>query len=86
MRAVLSLLLLAGCSFPDLAMAPDGQMGPAPRLSPLDPLVEGVPERDPGADEALEARAKALRKRASALPKDPIEPETRQAMEEVASP
>lgn len=84
MRAVLALLILAGCAFPDLATAPDGPQGPAPRLLPVDPLVEGVAEPDPEADAALEARADALRKRAAALPKNPIESDDRRAMEAVA--
>lgn len=86
MRAVLSLLLLAGCSFPDLAMAPEEPPGPAPRLEPLAPLVEDTAEPDPEADAALESRAAALRRRAAALPSDPIEPEIRRAMESVARP
>lgn len=89
MRTALSpilLVLLAGCSFPELAMAPEESPGPAPRLAPLAPLVEGMVEPDPEADAALEARADALRERASALPHDSIEPETRRAMESVGRP
>ena len=83
MRSALFILLLAGCSFPELAKAPEEPPGPAPRLAPIAPLVEGVAEPDPEADAALEARAAALRKRSSALPSDLIEPETRRAMEAV---
>lgn len=83
MRFALSLLLLAGCSFPELAVAPDGPSGPAPQLSPLEPLVGNLAEPDPDADAKLESRAAALRKRAAALPDDPIEPKTRRAMESV---
>lgn len=86
MRTALLLLLLAGCSFPELAMAPEEPAGPAPRLAPLAPLVEDGVEPDPDADAALEARAEALRRRAAALPSDPIEPETRRAMESLSRP
>ena len=65
-------------------MAPEKPAGAPPRLAPIAPLVEGTAEPDPEADAALESRAEALRRRASALPRDPIEPETRRAMEEVA--
>lgn len=45
----------------------------------------GIPRRpanlDPERDRVLEARTAALRKRAEALPTDPIEPEKRAAME-----
>lgn len=82
MRAVLCLLLVAaGCSYPELARAPDSPTGPPPRLAPLDPLLEEPAERDVEAEAALEERAAALRARAAALPSDPIEPETRAAME-----
>lgn len=82
MRAVLCLVLIAtGCSYPELALAPDTPSGPPPRLSPLDPLLEETAEQDPEADAALEERAAALRARAAALPENPIEPETRAAME-----
>jgi hypothetical protein len=84
MRAIIFLLLAAGCSFPELAHAPEGPSAPAPKLSPIAPLVEGVAEPDPEADEELESRADELRKRASRLPRDPIEPRTRRAMETVA--
>jgi hypothetical protein len=86
MRAALSLLLLAGCSFPELAMAPEEPSGPAPLLAPVPPLVEEDEVPDADADAELESRANALRKRAAALPEDPIEPDTRRAMESVARP
>ncbi len=74
-------LLLAGCSYPELAMAPAGKMEPPPPLVPLGSLTEETAAPDPDADAALEARAAALRGRAAALPADAIEPETRAAME-----
>jgi hypothetical protein len=86
MRVALTLLLLAGCSFPELAMAPEGPSGPAPRIAPLGPLVQTDEAPDPHADAELESRADALRKRAATIPEDPIEPETRRAMESVARP
>lgn len=86
MRTALLVLFLAGCSFPELAKAPEGARGPAPRLAPISPLLEETAEPDPEADAALEARAEALRTRAAALPRDPIEPDRRRAMESVSRP
>lgn len=83
MRVLLCLFLVAGCSYPELALAPDTPAGPPPSLSPLDPLLEETAVKDDEADTALEERAAALRARAAALPDDAIEPETRAAMEAV---
>ncbi len=86
MRSVSSLIALlaaTGCSYPELALAPDTPAGPPPELAPLPPLLEETAEEDPEADAALEARAAALRTRAAALPTDAIEPATREAMEAV---
>ncbi len=79
--ALCFLLLVAGCSYPELAYGPDAPTGAPPPLVPLGSLMEETAEPDAEADAALEARAAALRARAAALPADGIEPETRAAME-----
>ncbi len=81
----LAVVLAAGCSYPELARAPEMPSGPPPVLAPLGPLLTDGVEPDPEADAALEERAAALRARAAALPADPIEPQTRSAMEAAAA-
>ena len=78
------LLFAAGCDYPELARAPETPSGPPPELVPLGALGAGGAEPDAAANAALEARAAALRARAAALPADPIEPDTRAAMEAAA--
>lgn len=66
------LLLVAACSFPELAQAPDTPRGPPPGLSPLGPLVTKTAEPDVEADTELMQRAKSLRIRAAGIPRRPI--------------
>ena len=86
MRAALFILLTAGCSYPELAHAPEERRGPPPALSPLGQLLDPQAEPAPEADAELEARGNELRARAAEIPADPIEPELRQAMEAAGQP
>jgi hypothetical protein len=79
----LGLATVAACDYPELAMAPGAASGPPPPLLPLDPLLVETAVPDPEEDAAIEARAAALRQRAAEVPADPIEPETRAAMEAI---
>lgn len=74
MRALIPLVLLAaaGCSYPELARAPD-KLGETPRIAPLagglvvsDADTTGTESFVEG-DQALEARAADLRRRAGGL-------------------
>jgi hypothetical protein len=81
--ALLCLLAGAACDYPELAMAPETPSSLPPPLLPIDPLLVETAVPDAEEDAALEARAAALRQRAAGVPADPIEPETRAAMEAI---
>ena len=66
-RALLALILLAGCADWPQPSARFTAVAEAPALLPLDQLQPAPPERAEAAGAELVARAAALRARASAL-------------------
>ncbi len=85
-RAAFPALVLAACTqFPQLdeTIDPSAEAADFPELVPLEPILAGLevdPDRHQRTEDALTARADALRARAARLQQDVVDADTRDRM------